>query len=602
MKHLTIVFIFISGLAGVVSADWLGDIANFVTPNKRIDKPVVKPLVCEPLKPATKPTNVDSALILNECRLGEDVVFDTEMSLADILTHGDCQCVSQVILARFNGLKSTLTVVPANRGVSIPTCEQADSIRAVMAQEKAEREQARVNRRKLPTIDDDGFWHWRRAAADPYDSAEAIPFERTLKLLGLPEDVKPLFSMAYLSDEYKSGYIEHGSVWSEMLSGKGKACKGPKGLKAEIGSASTKYAALIYTVEYNGYIYELANPSVCHNWMWRCYPKPDEYSPPPTTLVDTMPTKIDTVPIVVDTTPTEDTIPPPPPAKSCKNRIQSNLWSGLTTPLNHGTEGMQYFNSYLGADFYYYFCAKSFSDPHFGIGGSLNSWGGRGFPHAYYYGGQPDIGVKLVVPFSIGAFTVGPFIGLACTKAVSNDSAGRYEGRQTTFPLIIERVTLDFYWPKCELNWWGQGTQGLRSYKASTFNGVALDNVYDPAATVSSLGTGLKIFFGAANEMANVDMGNGVIIPQLVPKRFRFGIFSEFNTTFEGVSNGRYDEDPAYAIGLGPAFQFPRSRVIISQKNLYLWHFKNSYNNGYTAGVELNWEIAQRFWAPGGKK
>lgn len=259
---------------------------------------------------------------------------------------------------------------------------------------------------------------------------------------------------------------------------------------------------------------------------------------------------------------------------------------------------MEFLNSYLGADFHYYFCRRTFADPHLGIGGTFNVWGGRGFPEAYYYGVQPDMGLKVVFPWDGGAFTIGPYLGLAWNRAVGSDTTGRYDGRQTTFPILIERASLDFYWPKCELNWWAQGTQGLRGYKSSTFDGAQLDNVQDPANTLSSIGTGLKIFFGSSVENKDVDMGNGVVIPQLVPKRARFGIFSEFNTTFEGVLNGEYDEDPAYAVGIGPAIQFPRARIILAQKNLYLWHFENSRNNGYTAGLEFNWEIVRKHWRP----
>jgi hypothetical protein len=383
-----------------------------------------------------------------------------------------------------------------------------------------------------------------------------------------------------------------------MMSGGAKVCKGPNGLKAEIASAKTGYAALLYTVEYNGYIYVLANPFVCHNWMWRVYPKP--FTPPPEVDIPLPPPEVD-VPPPVDSTPDEVVIPPPPESSPCKSRFDSYLWSGITTPVNNGVEGMQYFNSFIGADFHYYFCRKSFGEPHVGIGGTLNGWYGRGFPEVGYGGLQPDLGLRFVFPWKGGAFTIGPYVGMSWAKVRADDQFGRYKSRQTTFPLLIERACLDLYGPKAEFNWYIGATQGLRGYKLSTFNQNALTSAQDPASTLSFIGTGMKLFFGSSVETKEIDMGGGVLIPQTVPVRYRFGIFAEFNTTFEGVLNHRYDEDPAYAFGIGPSFQFPKAKWIVSPKVVYLWHFKAENNNGVTIGIQVDREIARKFWLAGGR-
>ena len=600
MKRFVMFLSVILSVFSIANAGVFGDLKDQIFGKKEPAK-VQGPIVCEK---SVQPAAVKSEVVKDQVfEPGMTVQLNRNMSVAEILQGFSCEGnpIPLTYFNRLNGRNKTEDSAWVGEMILVPTCEQVDSIRRALDVKEVSWHRAVAV--AYPTMADDGYFHWRKANADPYDPNGKISLDVTLSRLSLPEDVKNLFQLAYELGDYSSGYIEYRSEWVEMMSGGAKVLKGPKGVRAEIGSASSKYAAVVYTVEYEGNIYELANPSVCHNWMWRTYSKP--YNPPPP-IVTSVPPIV--TPPVVDTTPwldsiPENEIPVPPPAayKPARNKIQSNLWSGLTTPLNHGVEGMQYFNSYIGADFHYYFClGKDFGDPHIGIGGTLNGWGGRGWPKVGYGGVQPDIGFRLVFPWNGGAFTVGPYLGLAWNKAVSDDQYGRYEGRQTTFPLIIERASLDFYWTSVELNWWAQGTQGLRGYKLSTFNGQPLTDVQDPATALNSVGTGLKLFFGSSVETKDVDMGNGVKIPQVVPRRCRVGIFSEFNTTFEGVLGQSLD--PAYAVGFGPSFQFPRTRIIISPKLVYLWHFENSRNDGLTGGLQFDWEIVQKFWSPGGNK
>jgi len=121
---------------------------------------------------------------------------------------------------------------------------------------------------KIPTWTE--IWHWKNHGTMPFDKSFILSQERTIvginALWLMPDRVKKLFIQLIKNQDPVSTVIKVGDRLVEMLSG--------KGVKRNVVTVTKNEEAKVWRLEFEGRIFSLYNPLVCHNLCWRAENKP----------------------------------------------------------------------------------------------------------------------------------------------------------------------------------------------------------------------------------------------------------------------------------------------------------------------------------------
>jgi len=385
--------------------------------------------------------------------------------------------------------------------------------------------------------------YWRTAGGEPFTVNRSKV--RGVRMFSLPEKVKELAIGKLQTKEWEYFTIRNGDKFEEMMFGNYKIWSNV--IVAWAKDDKTGYGRRV-SVEFEGKMYYIAFPFVCHNISWWSEKIEKEEPPPPPT-------------------PT----PPCPEEGFWQPDFDSYVWASRF----NATSGDAYSENYGGKFILWLTKSQhSIGTLESGLGGTFNGWTGESDSGFNFHGKRYHFGPVLKLIQDNGTET-SLAVQLGKQKDVGKSPDGLYDSLQRTDILHVG-ISHDTY-PKTKhidkIQAWFNTNFDLDHNKSSSYDGWGIDPANDPAEDKTAVEVGArfhtwksKYLKGGVGFKADHAFGSEATGVNVGPFVADNGEYFIGELEFRNVSGAKYDDANGNSWGVGASLDLGKSLKTLYKK------------------------------------